>query len=469
MSRLLLTSVVVFVLATPPALAEAPAAGSAEISYHRDIKPIFRAKCFGCHQPAKQGGELDMTRFAAMLAGGESGEPSIVPGKPEASYLVELITPSGDRAPEMPQKGDPLTASDIDRVRRWIAAGAEDDSPAEDEQQITADKPPVYENAPVVTSIDFSPDGAMMAVSGYHEVLLHSADGGALLGRLVGLSERIESAVFSPDGKQLAVTGGSPGRLGELQIWDVDKRSLKLSLPVTYDTIYGASWSPNGKLVAFGCGDHTLRAVDAASGEQVLFQGAHNDWVFDTVFSKEGTHLVSVSRDRSMKLTEVATARFIDNITSITPGALKGGLHAVDRHPTADQLLIGGADGVPKIYRMFREKDRKIGDDFNLIRAFPALPGRIFAAEFNHDGSQIVAGSSRDGAGVVRVYNAADGKQIAELEGIEGGVYTATFSPDGKRIASGGFSGEVFLNDAATGKLFSKFIPVPLAGKNQGE
>jgi len=164
-----------------------------------------------------------------------------------------------------------------------------------------------------------------------------------------------------------------------------------------------------------------------------------------------------------MKLTEVATERFIDNITSITPGALKGGLHAVDRHPTVDQLLIGGADGVPKIYRMFREKDRKIGDDFNLIRKFPELPGRIFTAEFNHDGSQIVAGSSKDGRGVIRVYNAGDGKQIAELEGIEGGIYTATFSPDGKRIASGGFSGEVFLNDAATGKLISKFVPVPMA------
>ena len=40
---------------------------------------------------------------------------------------------------------------------------------------------------------------------------------------------------------------------------------------------------------------------------------------------------VSASRDRTLKLVEIATQRFIDNVTSITPGALKGGLAAVAR------------------------------------------------------------------------------------------------------------------------------------------
>src|SRR5690606_13538083 len=108
-----------------------------------------------------------------------------------------------------------------------------------------------------------------------------------------------------------------------------------------------------------GCADNSLRAIEADTGKQVLFQGAHNDWVLDTVWSVKGTHLVSVSRDMTMKLTEVATQRLEDNITSITPGALKGGLQAVDRHPAKDELLAGGSDGAPKVYRMFREKARK--------------------------------------------------------------------------------------------------------------
>src|SRR5205085_1886761 len=109
------------------------------------------------------------------------------------------------------------------------------------------------------------------------------------------------------------------------------------------------------------------------------------------------------SRDRSMKLIEVPTQRFVDNITSITPGALKGGLIAVARHPKTDELLAGGADGVPKIYRMHRQKKRVIGDDFNLIRAFEPMPGRVFSAKFSADGSRIIAGSSWEGRGYARV------------------------------------------------------------------
>src|SRR5262249_12747595 len=271
-----------------------------------------------------------------------------------------------------------------------------------------------------------------------------------------------ESVAFSPDGKFLAVTGGDPGRFGEVQIWAVAGRKLKLSVPVTFDTVYGASWSPDGTRVAFGCTDNTLRAIDAKSGKQVLFQGAHSDWVLNTVFSADSSHLVSVSRDRSMKLTEVATQRFVDNITSITPGALKGGLMTVARHPQKDELLIGGADGAPKIYRMHRQKKRVIGDDFNLIRAFEPMSGRIFSSRFSPDGNRIVAGSSFEGRGEARVYQAADGKLVSVLAGEQGGVFSVAYRPDGMEVASAGFDGVVRFNDPETGRLLREVIPVPL-------
>ena len=165
----------------------------------------------------------------------------------------------------MPKNAAPLPAAEVEMVRKWIAAGAKDDTPANVRDAINADHPPVYDLPPVITSIDFSPDGKLLAVAGYHEVLLQKADGSGLVGRLVGLSERIQALAFSPDGTYLAVAGGSPGRFGELQIWDVAKKKLKLSHPVTFDTIYGVSWSPDGTKIAFGCSDNTVRAIDVAT------------------------------------------------------------------------------------------------------------------------------------------------------------------------------------------------------------
>ena len=369
---------------------------------------------------------------------------AVVPGKPDDSYLMQLITPV-DGAAEMPKGKKPLAQSDLDLIRNWIGQGATDDTPENAKQHFDMDHPPVYSRPPMITSIDFSPDGQWLAIAGFHEVLIHPASGGSEssdgtgpevhipVARLVGVSDRIESVRFSPDSKRIVVAAGLPERMGELQIWglkspessvqspepgkagaagdsqpatlDSQRWTLDLSVPLTYDTIYGASWSPDGTLVAVGCGDKTVRAFDSTTGKQVFFSGAHDDWALDTTFSVDGSQIVSVGRDMTTKLYEVATQRFIDNVSSITPGALKGGITTLTRHPQRDEILIGGADGVPRIYRMNRLTKRVIGDDANLIRQFPQMNGRIFSGDFAPDGKRIVCGSSLDGAGQVWVFS----------------------------------------------------------------
>jgi mono/diheme cytochrome c family protein len=447
------------IAAEPPKKAEPQ---PAPVSYSKDIRRIFQQNCQGCHQPAKAGGGYVMTSYAGLLAKGESGEPGIVPGKPQHSKVVAQITSHEGKKAAMPRGKDPLLEREVQQIVLWISQGAKDDTTTAARQVVDAEHPPVYELPPVITSIDYSPDGKLLAVAGRHEILLHKADGSGLVARLIGLSERIQSVAFSPDSKSLAVTGGDPCLFGELQVWDVGTRKLRLSVPVTFDTVYGARWSPDGSKISFGCADNTLRAIDAKTGKQILYQGAHSDWVLDTVFSTDASHLVSVSRDMSMKLTEVPTQRFVDNITSITPGALKGGLITVARHPKKDELLIGGSDGTPKIYKMYREKKRVIGDDFNLIKAFEAMPGRIFSARFSPDGERILVGSSFEEHGEARIYQVSDGKRLSVLEGERGGVYAVAYRPDGKQVATAGFEGVIRFNAPQTGKLIKEFNPFPV-------
>jgi WD40 repeat protein/mono/diheme cytochrome c family protein len=494
---------VVLALAVPAARADAtksepaPAAAPA-VSYDKQIRPIFQARCQGCHQPAKPSGGYVMTAFDRLLSGGKSKVAAVVPSKPDESFLVDQIIPDGGKA-EMPRNEKPLTEAEIELVKQWIAQGAVDDTPQNTRARYDMEHPPVYTRPPVITALDFAPDGSVLAVAGFHEILLMSGDGEQRTARLVGLAERIESVRFSPDGTRLAVTGGRPGRMGEVQVWDVAKRKLLLSVPVTFDTIYGASWSPDGTKIAFGCADNSVRAIDAKTGEQVLFQGSHNDWVLDTVFSTDGSHLVSVGRDRTAKLTEVETQRFIDNITSITPGALKGGILAVARHPKRDEVVVGGSDGTPKIYRIFRQSKRVIGDDANLIRQFPLMPGRVNTVAVSPDGKRIAAGSSADGTGEVAIlnydfdtslpenikaieskvvssrseeekktleeYRAANVKVIAQAKLAQGGIYAVTFRPDGKLVAAAGSDGNVRLIDAENGEVVKQFAPAPIGGE----
>jgi len=466
-----------------------PAAGAepGKVSYYKDVRPIFQQQCQGCHQPAKNLGGYVMTSHADLFKKGDSEQAGVVAGKPPESLLVKLLGEVPGRA-RMPKGKDPLPDAQVKLIAKWVAEGAVDDTPASAKAPLVdADHPPVYESLPVVSAVAFSPDGQLLAVSGYHEVILRSADGVTQVARLVGLSERVQSLAFSPDGKWLAVSGGDPGRFGEVQIWDVAKKSLKLSIPVSFDTVYGVSWSPDNKYVACGCADNTVRAFEAATGKQVVFQGAHSDWVMGTSFAQEGLFLVSVSRDRSVKLTEVPTNRFVDNVSSITPGALKGGLLTVEVRPVApavepkkprmaapapdapgappklyDELLVAGADGQPRLYKMHREAKRVIGDDANKVREYEKFPGRIYAAAFNKAGTVFAAGSSLDGTGEARVYDVESGKRLATCDGVKTPVYAVTFSPDGTTVVTGGHDGVIRFSNAVTGKLIREVVPVPL-------
>jgi WD40 repeat protein/mono/diheme cytochrome c family protein len=420
------------------------ALAAADPSYFRDVRPVLQRQCQGCHQPNLKSSGLDLTSYEGFAAGGKHGH--------DPALIVKYLT--GEMKPQMPLGQPPLATADIELVRGWIAAGAKDDTPAEARESSAVGKPIVYLQPPVITALAFSPDGKALAVSGNREVLVHTLDGSAPPKRLAGLSERILALAFSRDGSVLVAGGGTPARFGEIQIWDVAAGTLRRSLTLTGDTIFGISLSPDGTRIAAGCTDNTVRIVDTASGQELHKMGAHENWVLGTVFGADGRRIVSVGRDRGAKLTDASSGAFLENIN-----LLRGELAAVARHPSKEIVVIGGDERVPYIYMMDRPKVMKIADDTTLIRKLERQNGAIAALAWSGDGRLVAVGGA---APEVNVYDAESGARVASSKGHAAGIYTVAFSPDSKVLAAAGFDGTVRLYDAATGALVKAFVPVPL-------
>jgi mono/diheme cytochrome c family protein len=110
----------------------APAAArAAEISYNRDIRPIFTETCFACHGPdsAARKADLRLDSFAAATAERKDSKPAIVPGKPDESEAIRRILTSDedDIMPPMKSKKT-LTSQQKDLLKRWVAEGAKYES-----------------------------------------------------------------------------------------------------------------------------------------------------------------------------------------------------------------------------------------------------------------------------------------------------------------------------------------------------
>ncbi len=78
-----------FLLSAPRAAAQAPAKGP--VSFINDVAPILKENCFACHDAKKRKGKLDMTTYESFRKGGDHDDP-VVPGKPEESYILDLLT-----------------------------------------------------------------------------------------------------------------------------------------------------------------------------------------------------------------------------------------------------------------------------------------------------------------------------------------------------------------------------------------
>ena len=102
----------------------APAMGDDELTFEKDIRPIFRAHCYDCHGATEDvKGKLDLRLVRFLQKGGESGA-AIVPGKPGESYLLDRL-----RSGEMPPGENNVRAREFSIIENWIAGGAKTSRP----------------------------------------------------------------------------------------------------------------------------------------------------------------------------------------------------------------------------------------------------------------------------------------------------------------------------------------------------
>ncbi len=84
------------------------------------VRPVLETHCINCHGPTKQKAGLRLDSRAALMKGGDSG-PTIEPGRPESSRLIEAVNHSADL--QMPPKGK-LKGGEVEALSKWVRDGA---------------------------------------------------------------------------------------------------------------------------------------------------------------------------------------------------------------------------------------------------------------------------------------------------------------------------------------------------------
>ncbi|MEM7234214.1 MAG: hypothetical protein AAF517_18695, partial [Planctomycetota bacterium] len=252
---------------------------------------------------------------------------------------------------------------------------------------------------------------------------------------LIGHRFEVTGVSFHPDGKHVA----SGARDGTVRIWDVENVQEERRLLGHRGGINGAAYSPNGSLLASWAWDGELRLWESKSGKLVhLFE--HEDVVLYAEFSRDGKSLLSACRDGVVRIW-----RFSKIFGQRPPIELKGlaprDLRHASRSP--DGLLAAGAsrDGTTLIWNTVS------GKAIHVLR-FHKAP--VVHTSFDARGMKIVTASED---GTAALWNSTTGERLSVLRGHERPLTSALFSPNGNRVLTASLDTTVRVWNAESGQL----------------
>jgi dipeptidyl aminopeptidase/acylaminoacyl peptidase len=193
--------------------------------------------------------------------------------------------------------------------------------------------------------------------------------------------------------------------------------------------------SPNGKLLASGGWDNTIRIWDLATGKEVQELRGHRKEVECVAFAPDGKTIASGAWDATVRLWDVATGKELKEI-----GQHPDGILTLAYSPDGKILATAGQKSPVNLW------DTETGKQ---IRVFAGPPNTVNALAFAADGKTIASAGADS---QIRIWNVTDGKQTTSMAGHDSWVFNLAFSADGQTLASAGADKTVRIWELASGK-----------------
>jgi WD40 repeat protein/Flp pilus assembly protein TadD len=251
-----------------------------------------------------------------------------------------------------------------------------------------------------------------------------------------GHTRPVWGVAFSPDGKRLA----SGSWDGTVRLWNAATGEQERLVHRQPQQVFGVAFSPDGRRLAAAGQDGTIRLWQAATGKPIYVLRGHRGTVVSVAFSPDGGQLVSAGHDGAVKTWDLATGK----MKHLFRGH-RAQVWGVAYSPDGSRLASSSSDRTIKLW------DLATGNE---IRTLEKHTAAVYSVTFSPDGS-LVASSSADRTSII--WDAATGQPLRQLSRHVGQVWGVAFSPDGQYLATSSDDQGVFLWQTATGKLLRTY------------